>query len=226
VLPTRPSFLIVLMLGACGPSTAAEPASPRPAGGDPPAPPAAAPAEAITDAQFQTLAREVGTATGRHVAAWGTVRLDGSERAYRVATLRYSDMNANEATAAYVIEVQPGQFWSVAFMLDGHTRMSFDGDGDPGNEPPWQPSTDTTLTLAVGHRGGGEDIELAVRDGRLVVLKHYVMDDAREDDTPRVDDEFAKNGVCTPTPCPPLAGFVTQEAGMVVKGPADTAAGL
>jgi hypothetical protein len=66
------------------------------------------------------------------------------------------------------------------------------------------------------------DVEFAVRDRALVSPP---LHGRYPRGLGRIDDEFAKDGVCA-KPCPPLAGFKTEEAQLVVTGPAETSAGL
>jgi len=170
---------------------------------------AASDATAVGDAAapttFEGLADAVARRSARKVVASGEAKLaeDGQPRKW--ATLEAEDLNAGRG--AYVIEAAPGRWWLVSFASDGRTIV---WRGSPG---------DTAIEHAQGHHHGGETVTFALRGGEPVVLSYEYVEDAADEDSRPVHQEFAKNGSCA-AGCPPLRSFPHQDSDLQVVGPA------
>jgi hypothetical protein len=132
---------------------------------------------------FRATALALAKAHEGKVAAWGTLRLDGSHTPYRFATIQLElEHDRMWNLGGYLIEQAPGKLWLVEFQWTGitqpfHGRDNFE-DGPPTE---WLELKDTAIEHGefahaydrkTGRRAGwgSESTTLALRDGKLVVL--------------------------------------------------------
>ena len=210
--------LSVLLAGCGGASTTATTA-PVPTSNEA----AGAAATAPLDREaFQARAREVAAASGGAVLGWGTGELDDHPGPDDVAVVQ---IGADQL--AYVIETGDGRWWRIDVEVDGKSAPwrptgAVDGAASPPVEPTWADGGDVTaIDHQQAHHPGYERVRIAIAGGANVALHHEVLDDAREDDTPRVR-AFAATAAACAGACPPLtslgAWFVRA-----VTGPVDAA---
>jgi hypothetical protein len=218
------ALAIAAVLAACGNSTPGDlhaqstpttPTAAAPAAGPAAAVPAPAP---DLGAAFRDLADELAARTARRVIAWGEAPLGDDRALRRFAVLEPDDQQ--DGRGAYLIEAAPDTLWLITFRVDGRTLPWGPMTGESTeSDPVWRQRSDRWIDHEQGHHRGGETVHVALRRGRPAVLVYEYTGDADSEVTER--RRFARDGVCT-EPCPALAGFDTEDAGMEVIGPVAT----
>lgn len=173
------------------------------------------------DRVFCAAALRLARHDSARVVAWGTIRLDGSARRYRFATVQVMGLTQGH----YLIERTPSVAWLLTFKNDGRTQAFWGGGWNV--EPTWRTHDDTAMLHSQSFHRGGESFEFGVRGGDMVMLD-YSHGDA---EIPGSDVQhtyarglgMTRTGVATGgrcvTPCPRLAGYPTPEAELLVEGP-------
>lgn len=184
-------------------------------------------AERDGDAAFRTEAQAYAATTQRRVVAWGTVRLDGTQRRYRIATLEATagtsvdgslgleQVCGNDACrGAYLVEQAPGRLWVIGYS-DGRWGpiTPFHADAAAAAGPPaFQAYDDRSIIHRQMHNHGTEALEIGFSQGRPAMLS--IHDSNRAGD----DDRF-----CTHRDrCPALATFdyrLVDYVQLTVDGP-------
>jgi hypothetical protein len=189
-------------------------------------------AQAGPDEDFRAQASALAKAHGGQIEAWGTLRLDGTARPYRFATVQLeyeSDHPWN--LGAYLIEQAPGVLWLVEFQWTGITQP-FHGRDNVGPEPAeWLTLKDTAIAHGefehaydrkTGRRAGWGSVSttIGLRAGKLVVLASEWLEEAGSGTVQR-------SWHCTGH-CPELASyqFHDDSSEWHVIGPVATASGL
>jgi hypothetical protein len=190
-----------------------------PPGGDPPG---ADDASVDASAEFRTFAERLGARTERHVIAWGEAPLADDGQRHRFAVLEPDRLGRGRG--AYLIEAGPGLHWLISFNVDGRTMMwGGGGTGTLADDEAWRRLDDRAIEHGQSHPHGGEEITIALRGRKPVVLAHDYLGEV---DTEVVERQrFAVDGRCA-TPCPPLRGFRTEDFALRVVGPARTVKAL
>jgi hypothetical protein len=188
------------------------------------APATAAPID--NDEQFRIDVRAFCTTTGRTLAAWGTLHLDGTVKTYRFATLDLGvDASGNRVPgshdAAYVIQQAPGKYWLITHWWNAAAFHA--GDGPPDGEPAWLVLDDTWIQHDQMHNHGKAKVSFALRGGELVVLADDDYNSRLEPDS--IEHVHATKGVCTKR-CPRFATHELRGLELPVSGPAKTMAAL
>jgi hypothetical protein len=140
----------------------------------------------LTVEQFQKLAVEVATRTGAKVITWGQADLADDDHEVRFAVLE----NQGTSEGTYLLSSR-GKLYAILFDVDGKTQAW------GGRDNLWVKSADKRIAHRQAHRAGFEDTEVALRAGKIVVLRTAYLDDARTSDQPE-EREFPCDPVCTP----------------------------
>ncbi len=209
---------------------ASVPADAAPAPDAPPPdapPPDAAP---MTDEAFRDAVRAFASRPGqtRDIGAWGTVRLDGSRKRYRFATLLvpttsdWRPVDGSAGTGLYIVEQAPDLYWPLAcWWTDGGYGVDPEANG---GEPPWIAHDDNAMEHAAMHNHGKSHETFALRGGRFVVLYEDDYNSRRDPDD--VEHAWADaSGKCKHT-CPPLARHDAAGHPVVLWWPAHSIAEL
>lgn len=160
-------------------------------------PATAAPAKsAKLDDQFRAQTQALAGKLKEDVVGWGTARLDSSTSCHW-AQLAAPARTYRDNDLAYVIE-SGGRWWLVELENDGRTEPWI-AASQPAVDPPdqhfpapaWTVRNDRFIRHTQGHRGGYDTYDLAIRAGKLVVLRHELLNDARDGDKPVVT-QFAR----------------------------------
>jgi hypothetical protein len=187
-----------------------------------PAPPAVPPG---STAAWKRDVAALASANARYVVGWGTVRLDGAHP-IRFATLAPHGYGAERG--AYVLELAPHHVVELTFYFDGRTSMFAGGDGveTPVEQVEWQVSDAVAISHDTGHHHGGESLELALRDGELVLLSYTYTDDVTDKSEQPIEHAFPRDFACRPG-CPLAATYHSYWGSqLAVSKPARSAADL
>lgn len=177
------------------------------------------------DAAWKRDVVTLATAMNRYVAGWGTIALDG-EHPIRFATL--SPVDYADSRGAYVLELARHHVIEVTYYVDGRTSAFDGGDGvqRPADEVPWLESEAKQIDHESGHHHGGESIQLALRDGELVLLSYNYTDDTTEPSDQSIAKTFPSDFACRPR-CPLAATYRSYWGSqLAVSQPARSAAEL
>jgi len=157
------------------------------------------------DATWKRDIALLAEANNRFVTGWGTIALDGAHP-IRFATLFPTD--TGEGRGAYVLELAPHHVVEVTFYVDGRTSAFGEGDGvqHPVDQVKWFESDAKEIDHESGHHHGGEAIQLALRDGDLVLLSYNYTDDTRDPAEQPISKTFPSDFACRPR-CPLAATY-------------------
>ena len=160
---------------------------------------------ATGDATWKREIALLAEANDRFVTGWGTIALDGAH-SIRFATLFPTDVA--EGRGAYVLELAPHHVVEVTFYVDGRTSAFADGGGvqRPVDQIKWLESDAKQIDHESGHHHGGEAIQLALRDGDLVLLSYNYTDDTTDPAEQPIAKVFPSDFACRPR-CPLAATF-------------------
>lgn len=165
-------------------------------------------------ADFRDTADRLAARTDRRVIAWGEAPIAEDRRPRRFAVLEPDDLLHDQG--AYLVQDRT-RYWLIEFSVDGRTSVWGLEPGEPvDGDARWQRRTDRAIEHAQTHPRGGERLEIALRRGALVVLTHDFLGEEATEVVER--QRFADRGVCV-DPCPPLAGFSTEDIVFEVTGP-------
>ncbi|MFT3698787.1 MAG: hypothetical protein QM831_36915 [Kofleriaceae bacterium] len=207
------------------PETHHEAPKPMPAFEQPVIIDAAAPVETDTntDTYFQTEVKAFAERTNRDLVGWGTLHFDGTDKKFRYAAIVVREIPEHQALnpfpyeGGYIIQTDEYEYWFVATWWTSPLW----GMSDP---LAWEDHADNRITHKQLHNHGEEELEFAMRDHEIVVLKDF--DYSSRDDT-RENRQFAtKSGTCPAKRCPPFASYSAQGIGIKLAGPTATIATL
>jgi hypothetical protein len=134
---------------------------------------------------FDRFVRDLAARRGQRLLASWTVNLDREPDLELVAVLYDGDGDRGD----FIIEKRGRQRWDVRFYADGRTLPNANGEiVPPPSEQPFYRGPHArrpqTILYRTGHRGGYDDVLLALRGGRVAVVYEEGLDDARESTEP------------------------------------------
>lgn len=142
---------------------------------------------------FDRFVRDLAVRRGQRLVASWRVNLDRDPDLEMVAVLYDEDRQNGD----FIIEKRGRQRWDVRFSADGRTLPNANGEiVPPPNEQPFYRGPyarrPQTILYRSGHRGGYDDVLLALRDGRVAVVYEEGLEDARESTEPTSIDWDAR----------------------------------
>ncbi|MCB9565286.1 MAG: hypothetical protein H6709_11820 [Kofleriaceae bacterium] len=147
---------------------------------------------AATPAEVQALSRELAAIVDATPVAWGTADLDDVPGRDAFAVLMGNQFDF----VYYLIDVGDQRRYLLKLELDGRTQVWAPGRADPPEVPSWTDSDDTAIDHVQTHRGGYEQVRLAIAGGQVVELFYEELNDGRDGDEPEGQRWAATAAAC------------------------------